>query len=257
MNKKEEKKINWISSHFKSYYYFYIALLVLLVLLFIYIHLSSQFKVGEVVYSKNDPSKIGIVKAFSITKMSYAVNWINGEVSEEKASDLDYIYNLDIERINKTDNPSTDSINYGDVHNFGDKENNFNNYVYEATGSGKITGIFYKNLGLRINERNCQYNFVCEDWSECQINYDISSLSAESEFSGIQYKLCVDQNKCFPSIIDSRSCYLKENITAVKKIVCGKEQIELLSAEGQLLARLSSGRNFTDVTINLAGGENC
>ena len=189
----------------------------------------------------------------------YIVVWSDGSVSGEKKGDIDKISKLDSSKINNTVSNKSDS-GYSSSFKSWNNNESFGDYIYQSSG-GVISGILYRgfDLNFQLGDRvDCQPNFMCGEWSACFLDYGVDSLINNS-FSGIQYKSCMDNNVCLPNLIDSRACSIKENITALKKYVCGYEQIELVDSAGTVVARLNTQnrKKFVDVSLNLLGDYNC
>lgn len=245
----------------KRYYYLYIILIVLIIFVLFYFFLSTQFKVGDIVYSKNIPSNIGRIESASLLKTNYIVAWNDGGISEEKAQDIGRIEDLNIDEVNNSINSTVG--NKFSPWVYGSKTDyNFTDYTIErVSGNEQVIGIFYSgfSLGVNLTEKNCIPKLRCGIWGDCRLEYNVLDLSLGNIGSGIQYRKCNDENHCLPGIIDSRQCSLHENITVRKSIVCNKEKFELVNSAGIVVARITNQNKskYMDVQLDLIPGVSC
>ena len=261
-----KKEASGFMEHLKRFRYFYLIIIVLIITgsFIFYLYSSLEFKQGDVIFSKGS-SKIGQIGAVNFFKSSYIVSWSDGTLTEEKGSNIAKINNLDLTKLNSSlplQNNSVDSSFSNPSEYDKTKDYNFSDYVFEkSTGNEKIIGIVYKgfsNVSL-LSSAGCIPNMICADWGECKLDYDLSKLLSGSSFLGIQYKTCKDSHNCLPNLIDSRACKYSENITVTKKLICGKEQLELKNDAGNVVAILDSQskNNYADVQINLFNYNGC
>jgi hypothetical protein len=241
--------------------YSLVAILIIVVIIIgVYVYLSSQFSSGDIVFLKGEVSKIGVVRALSLFQLGYVISWNDGTITVESGFNIEKINKLnpaDYKPGNYTKNTTTPV----DFNPSGSKSDltNFSDYAIQKDSDENVVGIFYRGFLDKplLTQKYCSPNFSCGPWGECKLDYNLASLSLGGDARGIQYNVCFDNNACLPNIVDSRSCSLGENVTVVKKIICGREKIEILDASGTVLANLDLGNtdNFVDVNIQLISSE--
>jgi len=237
--------------------YVLIVLVVLAIAGIYFFKLYTSFSIGDIVFQKNNPSRIGEVTGTSFYNLNYLVKWQNGDYTSESLFSISKINNFDsygIKILNQNSTSSSGSPLYGlgAQDNLSDKY-----YSYEKEGAyGNASALFYTgrygSIEFELPE-NCEPDYSCSGWGECHVNYDISSLIDASSFQGLEYRYCKDNNKCLPDIVESRSC---DDSTWVNVSIvdwCGEENIQLSDSEGIVSARLNDKNqaNYMDININL------
>lgn len=258
MVKKEEVYEGFFSNQFVKIS-LVVILALILVLIGVYFYLSLQFKAGDIVFLKSEVNTLGVVKAFSFNQFGFVVAWNDGSLTTESFSAIEKISKLNLADINKSSNVSGSNNNpdFSDYNSKGTRTdlNDFSDYTYQSYGGENTAGIFYRGflLDVMLNNNSCTPDFYCGTWSKCSLDYGLNPLSEGDLTRGVQYHVCVDNNECLPQFVDSRSCSLAENITVIKKIVCGREKIILVDAKGIILSSLDRGvrDNFVNVDVRL------
>jgi hypothetical protein len=96
----------------------------------------------------------------------------------------------------------------------------------------------------------CVPDFLCSNWSECQVKYSFVSLAKVQEFSGIQTRICRDNNGCGKDTVETMNCTLKISTFSKETELCGTKYIEVYSSStNELLARIRNDYNSSDPNI--------
>ncbi|MDP1729116.1 MAG: hypothetical protein Q8L27_02855, partial [archaeon] len=107
---------------------------------------------------------------------------------------------------------------------------------------------------------SCVKNFICGEWSKCNVQYDVSVLLAGGVLSGERTRTCTDKNKCLANFLQTEICQIKEEIEVKKTQWCGQQYTEIISrTSGKILARikqLSNGKSV-DLSFNAIGEGTC
>lgn len=261
---------NSILDNLSRYWFVYLSLIVIFLFILFYFYFMMEFKIGDIVYKKSNVDMIGVIRAVSFSQMGYLIFWNDGSYGLESSKTIGKISDLPNQNktlsINKTQlnlsskeyTPKTNPISY---YNLTFKESDFQDYVIEKNTGQKIFGIFYKGTSLGVNLPNatsCNPEFMCGDWGECTVDYELLNLINSDLPAGIQFRYCEDSNKCLPSIVDSRKCAIGENLS-VKRINCGGQEIILINDNGNVVARIGGFFNVSklNVDINLIEEKEC
>ena len=107
-------------------------------------------------------------------------------------------------------------------------------------------------------DEDCNYDFACGEWSECNAQYNVGDLISNSVISGIRTRLCIDNANCASNFFENQNCVLKEEVTAENKVWCGNRYTEIKNSRGQVIARLKPvGGSFIDVNLEAEGRGYC
>jgi len=240
---------------FKTIYLSLIILTLAILLIFgAFFYILSDFKKGDFVYKKQDGEiKIGKVEGVALPA-GYLVQWQDGSLNSEYFFDLRRISELSIEEIENTLKQENQEDYYfypgkeeGIISS--ESEDNFSRADALIPSSKKGDKL---NFNLKIGDENCEPNFICGEWQECQVEYDVYKfLEGEEITSGLQYRYCKDYKKCMPDFIDSKRCEIKSDIE-VKKISSDNENyVEIYDEKERLVSRIKEMRfeNFRKLDV--------
>jgi len=128
----------------------------------------------------------------------------------------------------------------------------------ESCSSGRCVGDRIAEDIETPKRDDCDSDFECGEWSECDLDYNIFNLISEKDVKGIQTRTCKDKNKCVQDYIDSKLCSLKEEIVVEKTLWCNQEYIDIKSISGNVIARLRKTEgDYLNVNLNLIGEGYC
>jgi len=236
--------------------YYIIGLLFILITILAFYYFFFHFKTGDLVYRKNF-NMLGEIAGISPLKLGYLVYWQNETYTDEFAFNLEKA-----EQIKEGTFGQINQENETPAFVF---QNSLENTTFSKTLMNQLSrenidnlGEVYSQIPSIITLRICAPNLKCSAWSDCQVNYNFESLMNLDKIEGLEYKSCIDLNKCIPDITGSRVCISKINITLGTGFWCGKEYIEIMDRGGKVLARLDTNNqsNYLDVNINL-GADYC
>lgn len=131
-----------------------------------------------------------------------------------------------------------------------DNEQNFSLYYWTEKGKAALpempikTVEDLKNYAIKIKEEDCIPGFICGEWSNCQVSYDLENMAKEELSFGRRYKYCKDYTECMSDLIYSEKCEIKESIVIEKTKSKEKDYIELYDSENRLVARIT--RRYVD-----------
>lgn len=239
-----------------SYLSFIIPILAIFLVFGAIFYVISDFKTGDFVYKKqNNEIKIGKIEGISLP-VSYLVQWQDGSLSNEYFFDVKKISELSGEEIENT-------LGQGNEEDY---------YFYSETGEGE--GIISSdsenvsevdmlipgsesgggglNFKLKIGAQDCEPEFICGKWQECQVEYDIYQfLEGEETASGLQHRYCKDYKKCMPNLIDSKKCSVKSEIEVKKIFLDDENYVEIYDEKSRIVSRIRETRfeNFRRVDV--------
>jgi hypothetical protein len=250
---KKEEKINMFS---RSKKYYIIAFFLVLIIFMMY-YFFFNFKTGDLVYKKNF-NTLGEIVGISPLKLGYLVYWQNETYTTE------FAFNL--ERVDQIREGTFDQIGVKNetlryVPPTLPEDVNFSKTLFNELLRESIDNAdsIYGQIPAITKIENCTPNLKCGAWSDCQVNYNLESLVNLDKIEGLQYKSCIDLNKCIPDIMGLRECVSRVNITLTTGFWCEKEYTEVKDKNGKVLARLNTNNqsNYLDVNINLGEEDYC
>ncbi|MEK6886111.1 MAG: hypothetical protein AABX17_04045 [Nanoarchaeota archaeon] len=138
---------------------------------------------------------------------------------------------------------------------------------YSCISGSCVEGIILPNNQIPANlpagsgaSETCKQSFICGSWNECNINYNVATLTIGSSLSGERKRICSDKNKCFVNFEQKESCSLKEEVEVRITNWCGQEFTEIVGQKtGKVLARikvLPDGR-AANLNFNVEGEGTC
>jgi hypothetical protein len=110
-------------------------------------------------------------------------------------------------------------------------DENFSSVSETAPGSGG------KNP-VKLDNRDCSSVFICENWRECEVEYDLHKLIKGNFSAGIQHRHCKDYAECMSDFVDSRECKIKNDIFIEKVNLNGREYLEIYDVNKRLIGKI-------------------
>ncbi|MBM3234293.1 hypothetical protein FJZ19_04340 [Candidatus Pacearchaeota archaeon] len=107
-------------------------------------------------------------------------------------------------------------------------------------------------LGCIIkSEKECIPEIVCDDWSECKVNYNLNELVKGIEnVKGIHSRKCMDVKRCIYTITETGECSLNTDIYAKKIEWCGKSYLGIFDKlNNELLAKVDYTKNQFNINL--------
>ncbi|MCK5345235.1 MAG: hypothetical protein KAR20_17620 [Candidatus Heimdallarchaeota archaeon] len=108
-------------------------------------------------------------------------------------------------------------------------------------------------------ETECRPFIQCDEWSSCEINYDLIDLNEQIDYTkGTKSRICRDLNFCVESIKQVENCSRGMDIYTRRFTKCGIKFIGIYNKlNDKLIARIDEGaENESILNIHLDGSEN-
>ncbi len=89
--------------------------------------------------------------------------------------------------------------------------------------------------------KECITDIKCDEWSDCEVNYDFIDLVGDNvgNLYGIKSRVCKDKNTCAISQIEEKRCSISVDIYTKKFIKCGENFIGIYNKlNNDLIARI-------------------
>jgi len=206
-----------------------IFLITLLILSGVFLYFYSSFDVGDFVYKKN-ANIIGEVKNTSAT-LNPLIQWQDGRYSREFIFSIGKVENLRLEDIQET----------LELNN----QKGFSLYSWSSGGTAlneetpikKLQDL--KDYTVQIKEEDCIPSFICEEWSECKVDYNLSSMSLRKVTYGTRNRFCKDYSGCMSDFVYSESCEIKSPVSIEKTSIEEGEYFELYDINNNVVARIT------------------
>jgi hypothetical protein len=139
-------------------------------------------------------------------------------------------------------------INCVESNNCGTQDNKPQSVVcQEGENTTKIllSGVLSEEVSSLFIANNCSFNFVCEDWSACEVRVGMEDLkNSQTNLEGTKSRKCIDKNGCISvPYYEQQRCSLKVYITPQKETICGKEYLTIYERDTEyLLAKIKDDR---------------
>ncbi len=206
-----------------------VLLVALLIFSLVFLYLYSSFNVGDFVYKKN-AQILGEIKNTSLT-LNPMVKWQDGRYSRESIFSIGKVDDLELESIQ-------DML---ELNNQG----GFSLYSWSSGGTAlneetpikKLQDL--KDYTVQIKEEDCIPSFICEEWSECRVGYNVSSMSLGKVTSGTKTRLCRDYSGCMSDFVYSESCGIRSPVSLEKTSIEEGEYLELYDVDNNIVARIT------------------
>lgn len=105
-----------------------------------------------------------------------------------------------------------------------------------------------ENKPSEVGEGGCVPDWECEEWSKCEVNYNLGELIKEKIFlEGEKERKCEDPSKCLPTKIEKEKCSTKANVNVKKITLCSKEYLEVRDEKGVLISRVELVKGDSEV----------
>jgi len=110
-------------------------------------------------------------------------------------------------------------------------------------------------------KKECDYSYICGEWSDCAADYEIGDLLGVTSVIGSQTRTCVDKRNCCPSFNENQTCDFKEEVIVESRVWCNQNYTEVKDKHGTVLARLSSSstsdKSSYSIDFNVGGEGYC
>lgn len=101
-----------------------------------------------------------------------------------------------------------------------------------------------QKLACGDDKKQCVPDVVCNDWTNCEVNYNFVDLVgiSISDLSGSKSRICIDRNKCSDPQEEVQECSVNVDIYTKRFIKCGEEYMGVYNKlNNDLIARVDIG----------------
>ena len=125
------------------------------------------------------------------------------------------------------------------------------NFPEEDSGEGD-EAVFVVSSTVLSGE-GCESNYVCSNWSECEVSYSFEDLiEGVEQISGKRKSFCEDLNGCSSPYYNESECVVVLDIYAEEKSWCGEDFVWIYDRESDdLLARIRDNRLDENPFLNI------
>ena len=129
----------------------------------------------------------------------------------------------------------------------------WNIFIYFSDKADRAERGLLKGLFSNETVSLCEANWQCNQWSNCELAYNLNSLAGEIVLlNGQKYRECEDLSHCKANKLDEDNCKTEKDIGAKKVLIDGQWYIEIYDKEKNLLiARIKESEidNFKKLNI--------
>lgn len=198
-------------------------------ILYTILDMFSDVRVGDYVLKKDEVSKYGVIKDF-FTPLVAVIQWNNGKISRE------FIFN--IQKITKFDEDTIKDIIMDDS----------GAEYFPVDNRNKLIDYFNHEdlVVIDNNDKNCVPKIFCENWTSCEIFFDLSNLIDKNVSLGHQTRVCKDLNSCLSNFIQTKDCNTGEKIVIRKDRDKDNTNLNIYDDAGELVVEIKLNKTNID-----------
>jgi len=116
-----------------------------------------------------------------------------------------------------------------------------------------------EKLECKSNEKKCNPDVTCTEWSECKADYNFFDIiNGVENINGITSRTCTDRNLCAQTKYETKECAITMDIYILQFEKCGKEYTGVYNKlNNQMIARIEQSKDEKNpyLNIDLAEGQ--